>query len=153
MITIRPARLHESKTLTELCIRSKAHWGYDAAFMKASAAALEIAPATIAQRNVWVAVDEWLSIVGVASIERLPNVCEFDLAHFFVEPSAMGRGVGRALFAAVVGAVKAQGGTRLTILSDPNAAPFYQRMGAVLLGDAPSDAIPNRRLPLLAYTL
>jgi hypothetical protein len=41
----------------------------------------------------------------------------------------------------------------LAILSDPNAAPFYERMGAVPAGDAPSDAIPGRRLPLLHLDL
>jgi GNAT superfamily N-acetyltransferase len=152
-VTIRPALEHESKTLTELCIRSKAHWGYDAAFMKASAAALEISPAAIRMGRVCVAVNERQWVVGVASVEPLANVGEFDLAHFFIEPRAMGTGVGRALFAAIVAAVKAEGASRLMILSDPNAAPFYQRMGAVLLGDAPSDAIPGRRLPLLVYRI
>jgi hypothetical protein len=36
----------------------------------------------------------------------------------------------------------------LTILADPNAAGFYEANGAVWIRDAPSDAIPGRRLPL-----
>ena len=36
---------------------------------------------------------------------------------------------------------------------DPNAAPFYERMGARFLRNAPSDAIPGRMLPLYEYDL
>jgi hypothetical protein len=36
----------------------------------------------------------------------------------------------------------------LTILADPNAAGFYERNGAVRLGEAHSGAVPGRLLPL-----
>ena len=38
-----------------------------------------------------------------------------------------------------------RGAGRLTILADPNAA---ERAGAVRIGEAPSDALPGRLLPL-----
>ena len=38
-------------------------------------------------------------------------------------------------------------------LADVNAAPFYERMGARFLRNAPSDAIPGRSLPLYEYDL
>jgi hypothetical protein len=41
----------------------------------------------------------------------------------------------------------------MAILADPNAAPFYERMGARLVSQAPSDAIPGRMLPLYEYDL
>ncbi len=34
MAGVRPARSGEAVSLTALCLRSKAHWGYDAAFMR-----------------------------------------------------------------------------------------------------------------------
>ena len=40
-----------------------------------------------------------------------------------------------------------------TILADPNAAGFYERNGARLIGTAPSDAIPGRSLPLYEIKL
>src|SRR5476649_1400099 len=46
-ITIRPALLDEADALSALCLRSKAHWGYDAAFMALSQDALTISPALI----------------------------------------------------------------------------------------------------------
>ena len=41
----------------------------------------------------------------------------------------------------------------MTILADPHAAPFYERMGARFVRNAPSDAIPGRTLPLYEYDL
>ena len=40
----------------------------------------------------------------------------------------------------------------MTILADPNAAAFYERMGARYLRHAPSDAIPGRTLPSMSTT-
>ena len=42
---------------------------------------------------------------------------------------------------------------RLTILADPHAAGFYERNGARQIGEAPSDAIPGRSLPLYEIML
>ena len=49
LVQVRPAKPGESQTLTALCVRSKAHWGYDAAFMKLSAAALNVNEDDIAE--------------------------------------------------------------------------------------------------------
>jgi len=37
--------------------------------------------------------------------------------------------------------------------ADPNAAAFYERAGAVRIGEAPSDAVPGRLLPLYEVRL
>ena len=71
----------------------------------------------------------------------------------FIDPSAMGGGIGRALFEAAVRLARSLGYPRMTILADPNAAPFYERMGARFVRNAPSDAIPGRTLPLYEYDL
>ena len=42
---------------------------------------------------------------------------------------------------------------RLTILADPFAAAFYAHTGARRVGEAPSDAIPGRLLPLYEIAL
>src|SRR5260370_38672074 len=47
MATIRPARPEEAAALTALCIRSKAHWGYDAQFMRQAETALTVSKAMI----------------------------------------------------------------------------------------------------------
>ncbi|MEM7027629.1 MAG: GNAT family N-acetyltransferase, partial [Pseudomonadota bacterium] len=77
----------------------------------------------------------------------------FEIELFFVDPPAMGQGVGGNLFKALIGHAKKRRIKTLSILSDPQAAPFYEKMGARQVGTAPSDAIAGRRLPLLQITI
>ena len=66
---------------------------------------------------------------------------------------------GRAISAAAVRYSRTRSPNRgggaewLTILADPNAAGFYERNGAVRIGEAPSDAGPGRLLPLYEVRL
>lgn len=137
--------------LTALCVRSKAHWGYDAEFMRRSVAALRVRSADIELGRVLVAVDGKDRAIGVASV--IPEGESADLDLFFVDPPFMGRGMGRVLFEAAVRSARLFGARTLTILADPNAAAFYERMGARFLRNAPSDAIPGRSLPLYEYDI
>jgi len=152
-IRIRLALPGEAPLLSGLCVRSKSYWGYDAEFMQQAHRSLQIDPAAIDAGRAFVATDARGGVLGVADCCALPEPGVFDLLHLFVEPSALRRGVGRELFAAACAWCVAQGGSRLVILSDPNAAAFYQRLGARLIGQAPSDAVPHRNLPLFAYRL
>ena len=143
---IRAARLAESEVLTALCVRSKAHWGYDAAFMAQCRDSLRVRPEAIRDGWVFVAVNEADRPLGVAQIDLVGGVA--DLGLLFVDPPAMGLGIGRQLLRHAMGAVRRAGIERMTILADPFAAPFYERMGAKLRCMAPSDAVPGRMLPL-----
>jgi GNAT superfamily N-acetyltransferase len=71
----------------------------------------------------------------------------------FVDPLVLNRGVGRVLFEAAAALARRLGAQRMAILAEPNAAPFYERMGARFVTNAPSDAIPGRTLPLYEYDL
>lgn len=88
---------------------------------------------------------------GVAVVR--PSADGADLEALFVDPPAIGQGVGRALFHAAGARARRWGARRLTVLADPNAATFYERLGARWLRNAPSDAIPGRSLPLYEYDL
>jgi GNAT superfamily N-acetyltransferase len=151
VIAIRPARRGEAASLTALCLRSKAHWGYDAAFMQLCVPSLIVSEDSIAEGRVLVATDGSGQTVGTVSVGRDGDNAE--LALMFVEPSAMGSGSGRLLFEAAVGLARQLGYRRMTILADVNAALFYERMGARFLRNEPSDAIPGRVLPFYEYDL
>jgi GNAT superfamily N-acetyltransferase len=153
VIRVRSARPEEADALTALCIRSKAHWGYDAEFMRQSATTLTVTAAMIEEGGVLVAEQQHDSLLGVASVEATQTAGKFELSLLFVEPFAIGTGVGRTLFEAAASLVEEQGGSTLSILADPFAAAFYQHLGAVKIGEAPSDAIPGRCLPLFDYAI
>ena len=148
---VRSAKLDEAASLTALCVRSKAHWGYDAAFMKLSAAALAVSEDDIAAGRVLVAVDDADRVIGMACVLTEGDTADLDA--MFIDPPAIGSGAGRALFDAAVALARRQGARRMTILADPNAAAFYERLGARYLRNAPSGAIPGRTLPFYEYDL
>jgi GNAT superfamily N-acetyltransferase len=133
-------------------MRSKAHWGYDDSFMAQCVASLTIANDEIEAGLVAVIVDAQDLPVGHAAI-AMTDATTADVAAMFVEPAMIGHGLGRPLFEAGLEIARKQGATRLTILSDPQARGFYERMGACYVEDRPSDAIPGRILPWLVLEI
>lgn len=96
----------------------------------------------------WVIVAEVAGkIAGVAAIGT--DESDFEIALFFVEPALIGKGVGGVLYRALMMRAREERIGTLKVLSDPNAAVFYRKMGARMVGNEPSDAIPGRTLPLL----
>ncbi|MFJ1597361.1 GNAT family N-acetyltransferase [Streptomyces sp. NPDC088261] len=126
---IRNARPDEARTLSALMLRSKAHWGYDAAFLAACRDELTLAADELAVRRVVVAEDARSGeLLGVASLEG--EAPDGTLGLLFVEPGLIGRGIGRTLYAHLLDTARAAGFTRLTIHSDPHAVGFYRALGA-----------------------
>ena len=99
--------------------------------------------------------------VGVAELSgeivrfyglRCDDDDDWHLKHLWLRPAHIGRGLGRALFGEAVREARAGGATELLIKSDPNAEPFYRRMGAervrvetyLLLGAIPR-TVPHLR--------
>jgi GNAT superfamily N-acetyltransferase len=147
---IRRARPAEAAALSALALRSKAYWGYDAAFLRACVEPLTVSPERIARWPYFVleAEDRLLGFAGLGE-----DAGAADLAFLFVEPSAIRQGVGRRLWAAAVEAARELGYRELRIASDQHAEPFYLAMGAVRIGETPSEAVPGRMNPLLSYYL
>lgn len=146
---IRPARLDELDALTDLMHRSKAHWGYDEDFMQAARAVLVLTPKDIETGE-----------LRVFDSDGPQGLCKLvvredgaDLDKLFVAPEAMGKGVGRALVDWAIDQARAKGAKTMKIEADPDAVPFYERMGARVIGGVPSEAIAGRTLPLMQIDL
>ena len=150
-LLIRPAHTGEAALLTGICLRAKAHWGYDSIFMEAAAQLLQIREGEIGAGRVLTALrDE--KPCGVAAIVPLRRAGWFELSHLFVGPEYLRQGIGGALFQAAV-ELAARTGAHLSILSDPNAAGFYERLGARRCGAAQSDVERGRMLPLFEFAI
>jgi GNAT superfamily N-acetyltransferase len=143
---IRPARAEEAATLTELALRSKAVWQYDAAFMAQCRAELTMPASEVLLRRTQVAEADG-AILGFVTVCGAPP--EGELGELYVEPAAIGGGVGRALLDVALGIARRAGFTSLAIHADPNAEAFYLRHGAKRVGSVPSGSIAGRMLPLL----
>lgn len=146
-LTIRAPDTEELPALSELCMRSKAVWGYDAAFMEACRRELSFDVSDLASSQVAVAARGG-SLLGVVQVGMTAEG-EADLAKLFVEPAELRRGVGQALFAWARDVARGLGAVRMTIEADPEAAPFYRRLGARDAGLAPSGSVAGRMLPKL----
>lgn len=146
MAEIRMAGHADLAALTALCLKSKAVWGYDAAFMRACVAELTLTSTDLAESEV-VVIDGKTGPVAMAQVAVGGESSE--LLKLFVHPDAMGSGHGRRLFDWAVATARAAGAKAMTIEADPDAVPFYAKMGAVEVGRAPSGSIPGRELPCL----
>jgi len=150
-IRIRPARPDEAAALTELVLRSKAHWGYGEEFLVLCREELALRPEELKTLRTHVAERDGVPPLGVFTIRGPPP--EGTLEHLYVEPSAMGLGIGRTLLRAARDVARSSGFNALLIHSDPNAEAFYLREGAVRAGLVPSGSVPGRILPLLRLEL
>lgn len=66
-------------------------------------------------------------IVGYATVRQEEGLVE--ITALFVEPSWMGRGVGRALMLDLVSAATSRGATAIEVTANGHALAFYQRLG------------------------
>lgn len=147
---VRPARPDEAGAISALALRSKGHWGYDAAFLEACREDLTIAPEWCDGVRLVVAEEDGV-LLGYARIAGGPPVAE--LAGLFVDPPAIGRGVGALLLRHAVATAAGLGIEALELDSDPYAEPFYLRAGAVRTGSTPSTVDPTRALPHLTLAV
>ena len=147
-MTIRRASAADRDALARLAFRSKAHWGYDVAFMERSRDVLTPSAAYLARDLVYVADDDTGAAVGFYGFVREGR--ELWLNDLWIEPAAIRTGAGRALFAHAVETARAAGAAAFFIESDPNAEGFYLAMGAVRTGERVA-AGSGRVLPVLRF--
>jgi GNAT superfamily N-acetyltransferase len=150
VIKLRDARPNELPSLSELCLRSKAVWGYDDAFMTACRTELTLRPGELQSTHLQVAERE-TAVAGLAQV-KVTGV-DADLLKLFVEPALLRSGVGRLLFEWAIATARALGAIRMIIEADPGATPFYERMGARHAGFARSQSIAGRMLPRMQMDL
>ena len=110
--------MSDTERLREIAYRAKAHWGYDPQRVRAWADAIDVEDG----RVLLVEDDAWASLVPQS------DVCV--LEDLWVDPAAMGRGLGRRLFERACTRARELGASRLEWEAEPNAIGFYERMGA-----------------------
>ena len=99
-LVIRDAELEELESLSELCLRSKAVWGYDQTFLEACRDELTFHPEDLYSTHIAVA-DTDGGVAGVVQIKVTQT--EADLMKLFVEPAKLRNGIGSVLALGTVG--------------------------------------------------
>jgi GNAT superfamily N-acetyltransferase len=143
-ILIRPAHSNEAPPLSELALRSKAHWGYDRSFMGRCRDELTVATGELANTFV---LEAGGLVRGFYTLESHTSRT-IELAFLFVDPPSIGCGFGRALLLHAVETARAAGAEVIKIVGDPNARAFYEAAGAHQVAEQASASIPGRSLPV-----
>ncbi len=142
---IRRAVPDESATLTRIALDAKRHWGYPDDWIKHWESDLTISSEFITNNQVYVA-EQGGEIQGFYAL--CINDTKAELEHMWVAPKVIGTGIGKELF---LDAMERAAGLRVReveISSDPNAAGFYERMGARKIGEVDSEVEGQlRKLP------
>src|SRR5881396_3419913 len=84
---IRAARPNEAGLLSDLALRSKAHWGYDATFLEHCRPVLTLTPADLVEQRATVA-EVGGRVVGFCTLAGEPP--EGELSYLFVDPDHIG---------------------------------------------------------------
>ena len=133
--SIRDARPGEASALETLQRRSSDVWDEYRAQLAANPDAIEAPHRAIAEGRVRVAVDAFGRRLGFSVVLPVTgDRCELD--DLFVEPDAMGLGVGRLLVDDVATRAAAAGASRVDVIANPNATGFYERLGFEITGRA-----------------
>lgn len=152
-LLIREARLDEAAQLSDLAMRSKAHWGYSQEFMEACRDELQVSPENITSDRYFCFVAERAQSLLGYYILKVICASQYELEALFLEPSAIGQGIGKALLEHAKTLTRQEGAQAIMIDSDPNAEAFYLSAGAKKVGSSPSGSIPGRVIPLLEIAL
>ena len=153
MLEIRKVNPLEAGLISKLAIRSKAYWGYDEEFMNSCIDELSHSEEQISddKYRYYLAENDG-EVLGFYKLENLYQDTIL-LEALFIDTSAIGSGVGRALFEHAKKTAKECGGTCLEAQSDPYAEPFYLAMGARVTGRKESGSIAGRYLPMIQVEL
>jgi predicted N-acetyltransferase YhbS len=160
---LRLASLSDLQTLSDLCIHSKASWGYSEDFMRDCTEELSFIPSDFEESFILVAEFEG-QVCGVAQLSEVFSLpVEFlqrgnssgilELVKLFIAPGTFGSGVGHKLFFSCVTRAQQLGASDLLIISDPYAQAFYEKMGAEPKGHVLSETWTDRWLPFLNFSL
>src|SRR6185436_2413846 len=144
---IRRSSPEDAATLTTIALEAKRHWGYPEHWIKHWESDLTISSDFIRDNHVYVAEQEG-EIRGFYALCVSGNKAE--LEHMWVTPGSIGTGVGKELFLDAMDRAATLEVREIEISADPNAAGFYERMGASQIGeiDASIDG-QVRKLPRL----
>ena len=130
---------------------SKAHWAYDQAFMDAFMHKYSIDENYLDHHDVTLLCKEG-DLIGYFSF-TFHEDHTLELDHFFLHPSYIGKGLGKRLWKECCLVAIKLGATEFTLWSDPEAEPFYAKMGCEKIGVKQSPFMPDRYPPIMRYKL
>lgn len=152
--TIRVAKPEEAAALSDLALRSKGYWGYDADFLASCKEELTYSAEQVTSPLYCFHVIELpnQNIAGFFALNFLDGEHP-ELEALFIDPNFIGQGWGKYLLNAAAVTAKKHKAKTIKLQSDPFAEYFYLANGAVKVGQTESHSVQGRFLPLLEICL
>jgi GNAT superfamily N-acetyltransferase len=144
---IRRASTEEADKLTQIALDAKRFWGYPEHWIKHWESDLTISSDFVRDNEVYVAEEDG-EILGFYAL--CVNGSKAELEHMWVTPGSIGTGIGKELFLDAMDRAATLAVREIEISADPNAAGFYERMGASQVGETDASIDGQvRKLPRL----
>ncbi|MGH8012789.1 MAG: GNAT family N-acetyltransferase [Candidatus Binataceae bacterium] len=150
-VIIRAITCDEAGALTELALRSKAHWGYDAAFMADARKEIALTADDLARLTAY-GLELSGRLAGFYALRPHPDEI-VELHDLWMDPEFIGQGHGTRLWLHALAWARSHNFRELTLIADPNAESFYLRRGASTVSYEPSGIRANRRMPVMRFEL
>ena len=147
----RNALPNEAADLTRLTLDSKRYWGYPEEWIAIWTDDLTISPEYI-EKNMVVVAEENAEMLGYVSIVE-DDTGNFFLDNLFIHTSHIRKGIGEKLVAIALDWCRQRQIKQLYVYSDPHSKGFYEKTGAVYVGEIASTRIAGRTLPFMTYHL
>ncbi|HPZ12417.1 MAG TPA: GNAT family N-acetyltransferase [Bacillota bacterium] len=149
-LTIRRAKREEASGLSELAFQSEAVWGFDERYMASFRSRYRVTEEFIGSNPTYV-LDDGESIAGFYSLAVKGRTAS--LEYFYIKPGSMGRGYGRRLWNHMIKLCREMGLEKVELVTSPEAAGFYIKMGARSAGRVESKVKKGRMVPKLIYDI
>lgn len=146
-VRVRAATVDDLPALRDLYRRSSLSDPQDAEALLARPELLVLADEGVLSGWTRVAVGDDGGVLGFATAVPVDDGT-LELDDLFVDPVAMGRGVGRLLVADVVERARRTGVGQVVVTGNRRAVPFYERLGFVAVGEVATLLSPGIRLHL-----
>lgn len=149
-MNIRRAYPKEADILTDLAVESEAYWGYDKKFLDTFKIIYKVSEDYIINNPTFVLEDNDQLIGFYSIVESGEGVV---LEYFYIDPSYIRKGYGKILWDHLIEFCKNRGILELDFVVSNEAMPFYEKMGAIKVGEIKSLVEKDRRINKLKMVI
>ncbi|MBZ9687380.1 GNAT family N-acetyltransferase [Clostridium estertheticum] len=137
---------YEASELSRLAIESESFWGCDSDFMDKFKIIYQVTEEFIRKNPTFILYENG-KIIGFYAI--LVNAEESTIEYFYIKPQCIGKGYGKKMWNHLTNYCKKHNITNLTLVTSPQAKEFYEKMGAIQIGEVESILKNGRKIPIL----
>ena len=150
MCNIYEAKEKDVDELNRIAYESEAYWGYDSEYMRKFEEVYKVTEDYIRKNPTFVLVEGKL-IIGFYSISVEDKEAELEL--FYIDPQRIGKGYGKKMWNHLINYCKSVGINSFSLVTSPQAKGFYEKMGAIMIGEVDSLLRKGRKIPRLKFNV